>query len=91
VRLGEGVASRQGCKDIGMVELMRTNDLVLISAVEAILAECGIEVWVADQFMSAVEGSLGFLPRRLLVKEDDVAAARSALQQAGLAGELTNG
>jgi hypothetical protein len=71
-----------------MIELLRTNDLVLISAVEAILAEIGIDVLVADQFTSSIEGSLGFLPRRVLVHGDDAAAARRALQEAGLAGEL---
>ena len=50
-----------------MSELLRTNDIVLISAVEALLAGYGIEVLVADQFTSAMEGSLGFLPRRMLV------------------------
>ncbi|MHB8886275.1 MAG: putative signal transducing protein [Methylovirgula sp.] len=74
-----------------MIELLRTNDLVLISAVEAILAGHGIVVLVADQFTSSIEGSLGFLPRRLLVDGDDLAAARTALKDAGLAGELTNG
>lgn len=74
-----------------MIELMRTNDLVLISAVEAILAERGIDVLVADQFTSAIEGSLGFLPRRLLVLEEDLAPARRALVEAGLAGELRHG
>lgn len=74
-----------------MIELMRTNDLVLISAVEAILAERGIDVLVADQFTSAIEGSLGFLPRRLLVLEEDLAPARRALVDAGLAGELRHG
>jgi len=71
-----------------MIELLRTNDLVLISAVEAILSDNGIDVFVADQFMSATEGSLGFLPRRILVHSDDAASARQALLQAGLAGEL---
>ena len=74
-----------------MIELLRTNDIVLISAVEAILAEIGIDVLVADQFTSAVEGSLGFLPRRVLVHNDDVVAARDALTEAGLAGELPHG
>lgn len=73
-----------------MIELLRTNDLVLISAVEAILTEMGIKVFVADQFTSAIEGSLGFLPRRMLVHGDDAAAARRALKEAGLAGELRN-
>jgi hypothetical protein len=74
-----------------MIELLRTNDLVLISAVEAILSNNGIEVFVADQFMSATEGSLGFLPRRLLVHRDDAEAAREALLEAGLARELLEG
>ena len=74
-----------------MIELLRTNDLVLISAVEAILAELAIKVFVADQFTSSIEGSLGFLPRRMLVHSDDAAAARNALKEAGLAGELSHG
>ncbi|HLH12371.1 MAG TPA: DUF2007 domain-containing protein [Methylovirgula sp.] len=71
-----------------MIELLRTNDLVLISAVEAILADSGIEIFVADQFMSALEGSLGFLPRRVLVQSEDAARARRTLLQAGFAAEL---
>ncbi len=41
--------------------------------------------------MSAVEGSLGFLPRRILVVEDDAPAARRLLRDAGLAAELRDG
>ena len=74
-----------------MIELLRTNDLVLISFVEAILGEAGIGCFIADQHMSAVEGSLGFLPRRILVAEDELAAARGVLQEAGLAGEFAPG
>lgn len=74
-----------------MIELLRTNDLVLISAVEAILAGLGIKVFVADQFTSSIEGSLGFLPRRMLVHSDDASAARRALKDAGLAAELSHG
>ena len=71
-----------------MIELIRTNDLVLISLVEAILNGERIGFLVADQHMSAVEGSLGFLPRRILVAEDDEVKARRVLSEAGLAGEL---
>ncbi len=71
-----------------MKELLRTNDLVLISAVEATLSDSGIEIFVADQFMSAMEGSLGFLPRRVLVCDEDARAARKALLEAGFAREL---
>jgi hypothetical protein len=74
-----------------MKELMRTNDLVLISLVESILDERGIRVFVADQHMSALEGSVGFLPRRLLVREDHLNRARLALTEAGLAEELRRG
>ncbi len=74
-----------------MVELIRTNDLVLISLVEAILAEARIGFFIADQHMSAVEGSLGFLPRRILVPEDEAAQARRILLEAGLGGELKGG
>jgi hypothetical protein len=74
-----------------MFELLRTNDVVLISAIEAVLAEEGITVFVADQFMSVMEGSVGFLPRRLLVHPDDADAARRALTEAGLSRELPDG
>ena len=71
-----------------MIELIRTNDLVLISLVESILAGERIGFFLADQHMSAVEGSLGFLPRRILVGENDEARARRVLSEAGLGGEL---
>jgi hypothetical protein len=71
-----------------VVEILRTNDLVLISLIEAILREEGIGFFVADRHMSAVEGSLGFLPRRILVDNDDVSGARQALINAGLGSEL---
>lgn len=74
-----------------MIELLRTNDLVLISRIEAILREIGVDFFVADQHMSAVEGSLGFLPRRVLVAEEDAPEARAALADAGLAEELRHG
>jgi hypothetical protein len=75
----------------GMTELLRTNDLVLISKVEAILADAGIGVFLADRHMSALEGSLSFLPRRLLVVAQDEARARTILQEAGLGPELRDG
>ncbi len=74
-----------------MIELLRTNDLVLISAVESLLAAAHIGCFVADQHMSAVEGSLGFLPRRVLVGRDDAVRARRLLVDAGLGRELRNG
>jgi hypothetical protein len=72
-----------------MEELLRTNDAVLISFVEALLRGEGIEPWVADQNMSVVEGSLGVLPRRVMVAADKIEAARRLLVDAGMGGELS--
>jgi Putative prokaryotic signal transducing protein len=69
-------------------ELVRTNDIVLVSAIGALLDGADIEHLVADQNMSIIEGSLGILPRRILVHDDDVAAARQVLVDAGLSHEL---
>lgn len=71
-----------------MEELLRTNDLVLISFVDSLLREAGIDLLVADQNMSIVEGSLGVLQRRVLVPADQLAAARRLLSDAGVGGEL---
>ena len=67
-----------------MQELLRTNDPVLISVVEAVLAGEGIPVLMADQHMSILEGSVGVLPRRLLVADDDLFRARVAVTGAGV-------
>ena len=71
-----------------MREIVRTNDAVLVSAVEALLAGAAIPYQVLDQYMSVLEGSLGILPRRVLVAEEDASAARRLLQEAGLGHEL---
>ncbi len=69
-----------------MVELLRTNDSVLLNFVEVLLRDAGLAVMVADQNMSVLEGSLGVLPRRLLVGEDDEVEAKRIMEEAGLAG-----
>jgi hypothetical protein len=71
-----------------MKELVRTNDIVLVSAVGALLDGANIKHMVFDQNMSVLEGSVGILPRRVLVAEDDLVAARRLLTEAGLAHEL---
>ena len=71
-----------------MRELVRTNDAVLISAIEALLNGAHIEHMVVDQNMSVLEGSIGIFPRRILVDEDQEQAARRLLSEAGLADEL---
>jgi putative signal transducing protein len=69
-------------------ELIRTNDAVLISAIEALLGAAHIAHVVVDQNMSVLEGSIGIIPRRILVGEDQLKAARRLLADAGLAHEL---
>jgi hypothetical protein len=71
-----------------MIELLRTNDIVLISRIEALMAEHDIGVFVADQYMSALEGSTSFLPRRMMIGSGDLHRARMALHEAGLLDEL---
>jgi hypothetical protein len=72
-------------------ELIRTNDLVLISFVEALLKSAEIDLFVADGFISATEGSIGLFPRRLLVPEHDAEEARRILIDNGLEKELGHG
>jgi hypothetical protein len=69
-------------------ELVRTNDAVLLSAIQALLDGAEIGHLVLDQNMSIVEGSLGIIPRRIMVHEDDNRVARQLLTDAGLAHEL---
>ena len=71
-----------------MEELIRTNDIVLISFVEALLRDADIKFLVVDQNMSVIEGSLGVLPRRVLVVSDRLDAARRLLTDAGVGAEL---
>jgi hypothetical protein len=71
-----------------MRELVRTNDPVLVSAIGALLDGAGIRHFVLDQNMSVLEGSLGVLPRRILVIDEDEREARRVLEAAGLSKEL---
>lgn len=63
-----------------MIEVLRTNDPVKLSYAMALLTEADCDPFQADQFTSSVEGSIGAIPRRILVPEDREAAARQALK-----------
>jgi len=71
-----------------MQTLLQTNDPILLSFAQSVLEDAGIEHTVFDANMSVLEGSIGVFPRRLIVQAQDVARARSALWNAGLAHEL---
>lgn len=65
-----------------MRDVLKTNDMVLLNYAEALLADAGIEAVVFDGHMSVMDGSLGILPRRLMVADEDFARARGLLSQA---------
>jgi hypothetical protein len=67
-----------------MREVLRSNDLVLLSFAGHTLSEAGIAHMIFDCHTSAVEGSIGVLPRRLMVNEDDIEAARRVLRNASV-------
>ena len=71
-----------------MIELVRTNDPVIISFVESLMRDAGIGCLVADQNMSVMDGSLGILPRRILVESDRADEARRILTDAGIGKEM---
>lgn len=71
-----------------MLELIRTNDAVLLSFAESLMKDAGIACFVADESMSVLEGSLGLLPRRFMVEEARAAEARLIFVEAGLEEEL---
>jgi Putative prokaryotic signal transducing protein len=71
-----------------LVEIIRSNDLVLVSFVQSLLEQACIPVLVADGHMSVLEGSIGVFPRRVLVPRDYSGEARRIVSEAGLAAEL---
>jgi hypothetical protein len=66
-----------------MKELLRTNDAVRLSFLQSLLKDSGIESLVLDQHMSLVEGSIGAIPRRLMVAQNDYRRACSVLAAVG--------
>lgn len=63
-----------------MEELLRTNNPVLISVITASLEEAGIQFFVADQHASIMDGSIGAIPRRILVDADHIERAKAMLE-----------
>ncbi len=69
-----------------MRELIRTNDLVALSWLTVQLEGAGIHAIVMDGQMSVLEGSIGAIPRRLMVLDEDFEAARELLAEGRAAG-----
>lgn len=66
-----------------MRTVITTNDPVRLSFLHALLRDAGIDCVLLDAHTSAVEGSIGAIPRRLMVLAEDEAAARLVLRDAG--------
>lgn len=67
-----------------MIELLRSNDPVFLSFVRHTLDEAGIHYLQLDDHMSVLEGSIGILPRRIMVSESEIGRARQVLGNASL-------
>jgi len=64
-----------------MKAILKTTDPVLLSYARHLLEEAGITHFVFDENMAFTEGSIGAFPRRLMVREQDEARARTALAE----------
>ena len=71
-----------------MKELFRTNNPVVISYVSHLLEEAGLEAFIMDTNASILDGSVGVLPRRIMVIDDDLEKARALLREANLEHEI---
>ena len=67
-----------------MKELLRTTDPLLMVHATDLLQSEGIAVFPLDQHMSVLEGSLGILPRRLMVADRDFFMAQAILRDNNL-------
>ena len=67
-----------------MEELLRTTEITLIPLAKTLLDEMGIDSFELDVNMSVLEGSIGILPRRLMVRRDELDQARRVLRENGV-------
>ena len=71
-----------------MIAILKTVNPATLNFAQAVLKEADIPFFVMDQNVSIIEGSIGIIPRRLMVVDEDVEDARAALQAAGLGDDL---
>ena len=71
-----------------MKELLRTNDIVLVSYVKTILDDVCIATFELDVNTSTLEGSIGILPRRVMVVESQWDEAVDLLEDQGITGSF---
>jgi hypothetical protein len=63
-----------------MIELIKTTDPIRVSFLQAVLADAGIETFVADTGAASLWGST--IPARLMVDEADLARAKRLIADA---------
>jgi hypothetical protein len=66
-----------------MRTIVMTNDPVRLSFLMALLRDAGIGCAQLDTHASIVEGSIGAIPRRIVVAAEDEEQARRVLSEAG--------
>lgn len=71
-------------KPLSMKELIRTNDPATLAFATALLDGEGIDHFVMDVHIGALVGSIGILPRRLMVADKDIVPARRAMRDNGI-------
>ena len=67
-----------------MIELLSSNDPVLVSFATSVLKDAGIEHSVADSHMSVIDGSINAVTNRIMVADGSLDEARNLLQEAGV-------
>lgn len=67
-----------------MKELLRTTDPTVIAFATVLLEGEGIAAFPLDVHMSVLDGSLGILPRRLMVADQDHFRATAILRDNGI-------
>ncbi|GJL92859.1 DUF2007 domain-containing protein [Hyphococcus sp.] len=72
-----------------MKELVRANKPALLSFVQSLLRDAEIEFILTDEHASIMDGSIGALPRRILVADDDFDAARQIMHDADIGDEIS--
>ena len=63
-----------------MKELLRSNDPTIIAFATALLRGEGIACFEMDVNMSVLEGSIGIMPRRLMVRDGDLDEAEQVMR-----------
>jgi len=71
-----------------MKTILKTTNPATLNFAEAILKAEGIASFIMDQHMSAMEGSIGIIPRRIMVIDEDAEDARKHLSENGLENDI---